>query len=52
MADRKVADTAVATAIQRFGSLDVLVNNASVSRQKPFEEQTDDDWALAMDAGL
>ncbi|MFD5655008.1 SDR family NAD(P)-dependent oxidoreductase [Streptomyces sp. NPDC127039] len=50
--DRKVADAAVATAVDRFGSLDVLVNNASVSRQKPFEEQTDDDWNLAMDTGL
>jgi NAD(P)-dependent dehydrogenase (short-subunit alcohol dehydrogenase family) len=51
VADRKVADTAVATAVERFGSLDVLVNNASVSRQKPFEAQTDADWALAMDTG-
>ncbi|MER6324824.1 SDR family NAD(P)-dependent oxidoreductase [Streptomyces coelicoflavus] len=50
--DRKVADTAVATAVDRFGSLDVLVNNASVSRQKPFEEQTDEDWDLAMNTGL
>ncbi|WP_217250558.1 SDR family NAD(P)-dependent oxidoreductase [Streptomyces sp. AC602_WCS936] len=52
VSDRKVADTAVATAVDRFGSLDVLVNNASVSRQKPFEDQTDDDWNLAMDTGL
>ncbi|WP_328558961.1 SDR family NAD(P)-dependent oxidoreductase [Streptomyces coelicoflavus] len=52
VSDRKVADTAVATAVDRFGSLDVLVNNASVSRQKPFEEQTDDDWDLAMNTGL
>ncbi|MDI3389122.1 SDR family oxidoreductase [Streptomyces sp. B-S-A8] len=52
VSDRTVADTAVATAVDRFGSLDVLVNNASVSRQKPFEEQTDDDWNLAMDTGL
>ncbi|WP_369199676.1 SDR family NAD(P)-dependent oxidoreductase [Streptomyces sp. PU-14G] len=52
VSDRAVADTAVATAVERFGSLDVLVNNASVSRQKPFEEQTDDDWNLAMDTGL
>lgn len=52
VSDRNVADTAVATAVERFGSLDVLVNNASVSRQKPFEEQTDDDWNLAMDTGL
>ncbi|NDZ81594.1 SDR family oxidoreductase [Streptomyces sp. SID10853] len=52
VSDRNVADTAVASAVERFGSLDVLVNNASVSRQKPFEEQTDDDWNLAMDTGL
>ncbi len=52
VSDRKVADAAVATAVDRFGSLDVLVNNASVSRQKPFEEQTDDDWDLAMNTGL
>ncbi|MFD8566886.1 SDR family NAD(P)-dependent oxidoreductase [Streptomyces sp. NPDC059639] len=52
VADRKVADAAVATAVDRFGSLDVLVNNASVSRQKPFDEQTDDDWDLAMGTGL
>lgn len=52
VSDRAVADTAVATAVERFGSLDLLVNNASVSRQKPFEEQTDEDWNLAMDTGL
>ncbi|MER5745730.1 SDR family NAD(P)-dependent oxidoreductase [Streptomyces sp. NPDC002225] len=52
VSDRAVADRAVATAVERFGKLDVLVNNASVSRQKPFEEQTDDDWDLAMDTGL
>ncbi|MFD7291963.1 SDR family NAD(P)-dependent oxidoreductase [Streptomyces sp. NPDC059897] len=52
VSDRKVADTAVATAVERFGSLEVLVNNASVSRQKPFEDQTDDDWDLAMGTGL
>ncbi|MFF1465242.1 SDR family NAD(P)-dependent oxidoreductase [Streptomyces sp. NPDC058330] len=52
VSDRAVADRAVATAVERFGKLDVLVNNASVSRQKPFEDQTDDDWALAMDTSL
>ncbi|WP_308284738.1 SDR family NAD(P)-dependent oxidoreductase [Streptomyces longispororuber] len=52
VSDRRIADAAVAAAVERFGKLDVLVNNASVSRQKPFEEQTDDDWNLAMDTGL
>ncbi|OEV04543.1 SDR family NAD(P)-dependent oxidoreductase [Streptomyces oceani] len=52
VSDRAVADTAVATAAERFGGLDVLVNNASVSRQRPFEEQTAEDWDLAMDTSL
>ncbi|MGW4698559.1 SDR family NAD(P)-dependent oxidoreductase [Kitasatospora cineracea] len=52
VSDRAVADLAVSTAVERFGKLDVLVNNASVSRQKPFEDQTDADWDLAMDTGL
>lgn len=47
-----VARAAVAMAVDHFGKLDVLVNNASVSRQRPFEEQTDDDWDLAMRTGL
>ncbi|MEV5827290.1 SDR family oxidoreductase [Spirillospora sp. NPDC052242] len=52
VSDRAVADGAVATAVERFGGLDTLINNASVSRQRPFVEQTDDDWRLAMDSGL
>ncbi|GAA2574643.1 MULTISPECIES: SDR family NAD(P)-dependent oxidoreductase [Streptomyces] len=52
VSDRAVADLAVTTAVEHFGKLDVLVNNASVSRQKPFEEQTDDDWDLAMNTSL
>ncbi|GAB3697734.1 SDR family NAD(P)-dependent oxidoreductase [Saccharopolyspora tripterygii] len=52
VSDPEVSRSAVAKAVERFGKLDVLVNNASVSRQKPFEEQTDDDWKLAMDTGL
>ncbi|MEU6745084.1 SDR family NAD(P)-dependent oxidoreductase [Spirillospora sp. NPDC046719] len=52
VSDRAVADGAVAAAVERFGRLDTLINNASASHQKPFEEQTDDDWRLAMDTGL
>ncbi|MER7036180.1 SDR family NAD(P)-dependent oxidoreductase, partial [Streptomyces albidoflavus] len=44
VSDRAVADRAVATAVERFGALDVLVNNASASRVRPFVEQTEDDW--------
>ncbi|MFF0111908.1 SDR family NAD(P)-dependent oxidoreductase [Streptomyces prasinus] len=52
VSDRAVADAAVAGAVEHFGGLDVLVNNASVSRQRPFEEQTDEDWDLAMGTSL
>src|SRR5689334_4009688 len=34
----------VAECEERFGSLDVLVNNAGTSSIKPLEELTDDDW--------
>ena len=38
------AELAVATALERFGRLDTLVNNAGVYIGKPFTEYTDDDY--------
>jgi NAD(P)-dependent dehydrogenase (short-subunit alcohol dehydrogenase family) len=52
VSDRAVAQAAVEKAVERFGKLDVLVNNAIASRQKPFDEHTDEDWDLAMNTGL
>ncbi|MEU8705786.1 glucose 1-dehydrogenase [Streptomyces sp. NPDC048565] len=52
VSDRSVAERAVATAVEHFGKLDILVNNASASRVRPFVEQTEDDWKLALDTGL
>jgi NAD(P)-dependent dehydrogenase (short-subunit alcohol dehydrogenase family) len=34
----------VAACEERFGSVDVLVNNAGTSQVRPLEELTDDDW--------
>jgi 3-oxoacyl-[acyl-carrier protein] reductase len=36
----------LATAQDRFGGLDALVNNAGTSANRPLEELTDDDWQL------
>jgi gluconate 5-dehydrogenase len=43
---------AVAAAIERFGRLDVLVNNAGSLIAKPLVEQTLADWHEVMDANL
>lgn len=45
---RRVVDLA----IERFGRLDGLVNNASASRNKPLVECTDDDMALALNTSV
>ena len=45
-------DRWVATTEREFGSLDVLVNNAAVTRNKPFVEQTVEDWDLVVDTDL
>jgi 3-oxoacyl-[acyl-carrier protein] reductase len=42
----------VDAAAERFGSLDVLVNNAGTARRKPLEETTDADWQDAWELNV
>lgn len=39
----------VEAAVERFGRLDVVVNNVGGNRRKPFEETTDEDWDAILD---
>lgn len=38
--------------VDRFGALDIVVNNAGGNRRKPFEETTDEDWQAIFDLNL
>src|ERR1700739_298415 len=42
----------VASVVEAFGRLDVLVNSASVFYRKPLEELTERDWDLNLDTNL
>ncbi|WP_203637851.1 SDR family NAD(P)-dependent oxidoreductase [Levilactobacillus wangkuiensis] len=46
--DQKIIETALA----KFGKLDVLINNAHASRQKPFDQLTDEDFALSFNTSF
>ncbi len=50
--DRQACFDAVAQAEQRFGRVDVLVNNAGVYRAKPFLDYTAQDFQDMMDVNL
>lgn len=52
VSDPKVAAQAVALAVERFGKLTGLVNNAHASRQKPLLELEAADWELSFGTGF
>lgn len=43
-ADRDSIRLAVAKAYDELGEIDILVNNAAIAQEKPFDSITDDDW--------
>ncbi|MDH3222512.1 MAG: SDR family oxidoreductase [Gemmatimonadota bacterium] len=44
LADPQGANAFMDGALDRYGRVDVLVNNVGGNRRKPFEETTDEDW--------
>jgi NAD(P)-dependent dehydrogenase (short-subunit alcohol dehydrogenase family) len=52
VAERADAKRTIAAAVERFGRLDILVNNAQATRQAPIEEITDESITLTFGSGL
>ncbi len=52
ISDPEVAERVVATAVERFGRVDTLVNNAGIFIAKPFADYTQDDYDNALRVNL
>lgn len=52
LSDRDKLKSIVKTVIDTYGKIDILVNNAHASRNKPFEEITQDDMDLSFNTGF
>jgi NAD(P)-dependent dehydrogenase (short-subunit alcohol dehydrogenase family) len=52
VADPKTAERLVTQAIERFGRIDSLVNNAGIFIAKPFTDHTDEDYASIVSINL
>src|SRR5215468_1426974 len=52
IADPKTAERVVSQALERFGRIDTLVNNAGIFIAKPFTDYTDEDYANILNTNL
>lgn len=52
VAEEETAREFTRTALERFGRLDVLLNNAAVSVVKPLHEHTPEEWDLVMNVNV
>lgn len=52
VSDRNAVDRVVAEAAERHGGLEILVNNAGVTRDNLLFKMTDEEWASVMDVHL
>lgn len=52
VAERKDAETMVRTAIETFGRIDIVVNNAGILRDSIFHRMSEPDWDLVINVHL
>jgi len=52
VADRDAPDRIVGACIERYGKLDILFNNAGVSRNALVEAMTDDEWDITLSVNV
>ena len=52
VADSDMGKEAVDTVVATFGRVDVLINNAAITRDKIFHKMTDDDWYAVVNVNL
>ncbi|NLE82613.1 MAG: 3-oxoacyl-ACP reductase [Rhodococcus sp.] len=50
--ERATADALLDTAVKKFGSLDIVVNNAGITRDRMLFNMSDDDWDLVLKVHL
>lgn len=46
------AEGIIKTALENFGKIDIIINNAGILRDRSFLKMTDDDWKAVMDVHL
>ncbi len=51
-AERESVRSVVKATVDAFGRVDILVNNAAISQEKPFDTITDDDWERMLKVNL
>ena len=52
VADRKRIDTVIDAAAEQFGGLQILLNNAGISRRGPAEDMPDEDWDAVIEVNM
>ncbi|MFO7569153.1 MAG: 3-oxoacyl-ACP reductase FabG [Smithellaceae bacterium] len=52
VSDRATVQKMVDTALKEFGTLDIIINNAGITRDSILHKMTDDQWNAVMDVNL